>query len=89
MLVDEYLDLLAQRSPEILELDPAPDYPVSVAAAWDLSLERIQQNNPGARQLLDICASMAPSPSRAPSSAAAGASASRPRSTRCCASRSG
>ncbi|WP_217245932.1 FxSxx-COOH system tetratricopeptide repeat protein [Streptomyces sp. AC602_WCS936] len=62
MLVDEYLDLLAQRSPEILELDPAPDYPVSVAAAWDLSLERIQQNNPGARQLLDICASMAPEP---------------------------
>ncbi|MGC0374155.1 tetratricopeptide (TPR) repeat protein [Streptomyces sp. SAI-229] len=62
MLVDEYLDLLAQRSPEILELDPAPDYPVSVAAAWDISLERIKTNNPGARQLLDICASMAPEP---------------------------
>ncbi|MET9366288.1 FxSxx-COOH system tetratricopeptide repeat protein [Streptomyces griseoflavus] len=62
MLVEEYLDLLAQRSPEILELDPAPDYPVSVAAAWDISLERIQENNPGARQLLDICASMAPEP---------------------------
>ncbi|MCF2435290.1 FxSxx-COOH system tetratricopeptide repeat protein [Streptomyces thinghirensis] len=62
MLVDEYLDLLAQRSPEILELDPTPDYPVSVAAAWDLSLERIQRNNPGARQLLDICASTAPEP---------------------------
>lgn len=62
MLVDEYLDLLAQRSPEILELDPAPDYPVSVAAAWDISLERIKEKNPGARQLLDICASMAPEP---------------------------
>ncbi|ANS68576.1 NB-ARC domain-containing protein [Streptomyces lincolnensis] len=62
MLVDEYLDLLAQRSPEILELDPNPDYPVSVAAAWDISLERIRANNPGARQLLDICASMAPEP---------------------------
>lgn len=62
MLVDEYLELLERRSPEILDLDPAPDYPVSVAAAWDLSLERIQQNNPGARQLLDICASMAPEP---------------------------
>ncbi|MFC9886834.1 FxSxx-COOH system tetratricopeptide repeat protein [Streptomyces pilosus] len=62
MLVDEYLDLLARRSPEILELDPAPDYPVSVAAAWDISLERIQENNPGARQLLDICAGMAPEP---------------------------
>ncbi|MFD7456500.1 FxSxx-COOH system tetratricopeptide repeat protein [Streptomyces sp. NPDC059868] len=62
MLVDEYLELLEQRSPEILELEPAPDYQVSVAAAWDISLERIQENNPGARQLLDICASMAPEP---------------------------
>ncbi|MFE1251227.1 FxSxx-COOH system tetratricopeptide repeat protein [Streptomyces sp. NPDC058766] len=62
MEVDEYLDLLAQRSPEILEIEQSPDYPVSVAAAWDISLERIRQNNPGARQLLDICASMAPEP---------------------------
>ncbi|MFF4801661.1 FxSxx-COOH system tetratricopeptide repeat protein [Streptomyces sp. NPDC001351] len=62
MLVDEYLELLAQRSPEILEIEQAPDYPVSVAAAWDISLERIKENNPGARQLLDICASMAPEP---------------------------
>jgi Tetratricopeptide repeat/NB-ARC domain len=62
MPVTEYLDLLAQRSPDILDLDPAPDYPVSVAAAWDISLERLRENNPGARQLLDICASMAPEP---------------------------
>ncbi|MGW5462606.1 FxSxx-COOH system tetratricopeptide repeat protein [Streptomyces sp. NPDC003996] len=62
MPVDEYLDLLAQRSPDILDLDPAPDYPVSVAAAWDISLERLRESNPGARQLLDICASMAPEP---------------------------
>ncbi|MFI6930803.1 FxSxx-COOH system tetratricopeptide repeat protein [Streptomyces sp. NPDC050287] len=62
MLVDEYLDLLGRRSPEILELDPAPDYPVSVAAAWDISLEHLQESNPGARQLLDVCANMAPEP---------------------------
>ncbi|MDH6218765.1 FxSxx-COOH system tetratricopeptide repeat protein [Streptomyces pseudovenezuelae] len=62
MLVEEYLELLEQRSPEILHLDPAPDYPVSVAAAWDISLERIKENNPGARELLDICACMAPEP---------------------------
>ncbi|MDN0197451.1 FxSxx-COOH system tetratricopeptide repeat protein [Streptomyces sp. S.PNR 29] len=62
MLVDEYLDLLDERSPEILQLDPNPDYPVSVAAAWDISLGRIRETNPGARQLLDICASMAPEP---------------------------
>ncbi|MDG9709032.1 FxSxx-COOH system tetratricopeptide repeat protein [Streptomyces sp. DH10] len=62
MEVDEYLELLARRSPEILEIEQSPDYPVSVAAAWDISLERIRENNPGARQLLDICASMAPEP---------------------------
>ncbi|MFI9599342.1 FxSxx-COOH system tetratricopeptide repeat protein [Streptomyces sp. NPDC052043] len=62
MQVDDYLDLLEQRRPEILELDPAPDYPVSVAAAWDISLDDVQNRNPGARQLLDICASMAPEP---------------------------
>ncbi|MFI9154136.1 FxSxx-COOH system tetratricopeptide repeat protein [Streptomyces sp. NPDC053367] len=62
MQVDEYLSLLERRSPEILDLDPAPDYPVSVAAAWDISLERLRESNPGARQLLDICASMAPEP---------------------------
>ncbi|MGW1209788.1 FxSxx-COOH system tetratricopeptide repeat protein [Streptomyces sp. NPDC002499] len=62
MRVDDYLELLEQRSPEILDLDPAPDYPVSVAAAWDISLERIRENSPGARQLIDICACMAPEP---------------------------
>ncbi|GAA3818264.1 FxSxx-COOH system tetratricopeptide repeat protein [Streptomyces chiangmaiensis] len=62
MLVTEYLALLDQRSPEIHELDPNPDYPVSVAAAWDISLGRIAENNPGARKLLDICACMAPEP---------------------------
>ncbi|MEV0739608.1 FxSxx-COOH system tetratricopeptide repeat protein [Streptomyces sp. NPDC050549] len=62
MLVEEYLDLLNQRSPEILDLDPAPDYPLTVAAAWDISLERIRENSPGSRELLDICAWMAPEP---------------------------
>ncbi|MGW1209791.1 FxSxx-COOH system tetratricopeptide repeat protein [Streptomyces sp. NPDC002499] len=62
MLVDDYLELLNRRSPEILHLGPAPDYPLSVAAAWDISLERIKLNNPGARELLDICAWMAPEP---------------------------
>ncbi|MER7181760.1 FxSxx-COOH system tetratricopeptide repeat protein [Streptomyces hyaluromycini] len=62
MPVAEYVELLAQRGPEILDLDPSPDYPVSVAAAWDVSLERLRESNPGARQLLDICASMAPEP---------------------------
>ncbi|MEE1794574.1 FxSxx-COOH system tetratricopeptide repeat protein [Streptomyces sp. BE308] len=62
MPVSEYLDLLDQRRPEILELDPSPDYPLPVAAVWDISLGRLSQDNPAARQLLEICACMAPEP---------------------------
>lgn len=62
MPVDEYLTLLDERRPEILELDPSPDYPLPVAAVWDISLGRLSQDNPAARQLLEICACMAPEP---------------------------
>ncbi|MGW1817270.1 FxSxx-COOH system tetratricopeptide repeat protein [Streptomyces sp. NPDC002125] len=62
MPVDEYLHLLDERRPEILELAPSPDYPMPVAAVWDISLGRLSQDNPAARQLLEICACMAPEP---------------------------
>ncbi|MDF6046376.1 FxSxx-COOH system tetratricopeptide repeat protein [Streptomyces sp. JH14] len=62
MPVDEYLALLEERRPEILELDPSPDYPLPVAAVWDISLGRLSQDSPAARQLLEICACMAPEP---------------------------
>nr|WSW57390.1 FxSxx-COOH system tetratricopeptide repeat protein [Streptomyces sp. NBC_00998] len=62
MPVSQYLDLLDQRRPGILELDPSPDYPVSVAAAWNISLDQLANTNPAARQLLEICACMAPEP---------------------------
>ncbi|MEB3962960.1 FxSxx-COOH system tetratricopeptide repeat protein [Streptomyces kunmingensis] len=62
MPVAEHLELLAQRRVEILDLDPNPDYPVPVAAAWNLSLDRLAQEQPAARQLLEICALMAPEP---------------------------
>ncbi|WP_313896343.1 FxSxx-COOH system tetratricopeptide repeat protein [Streptomyces sp. YIM 98790] len=62
MPVAEYLDLLEQRRPGVLELDPSPDYPISVAAAWNISLDRLADTNPAARQLLEICACMAPEP---------------------------
>ncbi|MEU5285022.1 FxSxx-COOH system tetratricopeptide repeat protein [Streptomyces sp. NPDC020755] len=62
MPVDEYLQLLDERRPEILELAPSPDYPLPVAAVWDISLGRLSVENPAARQLLQICACMAPEP---------------------------
>ncbi|MER5945461.1 FxSxx-COOH system tetratricopeptide repeat protein [Streptomyces sp. NPDC001904] len=62
MPVAEHLELLSQRRVEILDLDPNPDYPVPVAAAWNLSLDRLAQEHPAARQLLEVCALMAPEP---------------------------
>ncbi|GGR21490.1 FxSxx-COOH system tetratricopeptide repeat protein [Streptomyces netropsis] len=62
MPVAEYVELLEQRTPGILQLDPSPDYPVSVAAAWNISLESLAESNPASRQLLDICACMSPEP---------------------------
>ncbi|WP_406246464.1 FxSxx-COOH system tetratricopeptide repeat protein [Streptomyces anulatus] len=62
MPVDEYLQLLDERRPEILEMAPSPDYPLPVAAVWDISLGRLSVENPAARQLLQICACMAPEP---------------------------
>ncbi|MDF6017665.1 FxSxx-COOH system tetratricopeptide repeat protein [Streptomyces sp. JH34] len=62
MSVDEYLGLLEERRPEIHQLVPSPDYPLPVAAVWDISLGRLSQDNPAARQLLEICACMAPEP---------------------------
>ncbi|MFH9396675.1 FxSxx-COOH system tetratricopeptide repeat protein [Streptomyces sp. NPDC017556] len=37
MPADEYLRLLDERRPGILELAPSPDYPLPVAAVWDIS----------------------------------------------------
>ncbi|MFI6876838.1 FxSxx-COOH system tetratricopeptide repeat protein [Streptomyces sp. NPDC050400] len=62
MPVAEHLELLARRRLEILDLDPNPDYPVPVAAAWNLSLDRLAEDHPAARQLLEICSLMAPEP---------------------------
>lgn len=62
MPVDEYLDLLDQRSPEILDLDPAPDYPRLRRRRLGHITGAAQGEQPGRRQLLDICASMAPEP---------------------------
>ncbi|CAM5264782.1 Cytochrome c OS=Streptomyces aurantiogriseus OX=66870 GN=GCM10010251_84910 PE=4 SV=1 [Streptomyces aurantiogriseus] len=62
MGTDEYLELLGRRGPAVDALDPDTNCPVSLAAVWDISLERLRELNPDARRLLDLCASMAPEP---------------------------
>ncbi|MGW0332496.1 FxSxx-COOH system tetratricopeptide repeat protein [Streptomyces sp. NPDC003011] len=62
MPADEYLRLFEQHAFELMASDPPPDYPLSVAAAWNLSLERLQRDHPAALQLLQVCAFFAPEP---------------------------
>ncbi|GHJ37779.1 FxSxx-COOH system tetratricopeptide repeat protein [Streptomyces sp. TS71-3] len=63
MAVPEYLRLIKEKIAELmLELVPSPDYPMSVAAAWDVSLRQLEQRNPAALQLLQVCSFFAPEP---------------------------
>lgn len=62
MPVDEYLGLLESKRIEVLDASPSPDYRKSVAAAWQVSLDRLREINPGALQLLQVCSFLAPEP---------------------------
>jgi tetratricopeptide (TPR) repeat protein/nucleoside phosphorylase len=58
-----YLALFERRRQELLTHPPVPaDYPHTVAATWDLSLEQVRTQSPAAVDLLALCAFLAPSP---------------------------
>jgi tetratricopeptide (TPR) repeat protein len=62
MSVDEYLELLAKESSKVLAENPPADYPVPVAAAWSLSVARLQEQMPFAWELLRRLAFFGPEP---------------------------
>lgn len=69
MPVDEYLQIfederadLSNRRHELLAAGVPVDYPEPVAAAWNMSLQRLNQHHPGAIQLLHLCSAFAPEP---------------------------
>ena len=62
MPADEYLRLFEEQAAELLVSDPPADYPLSVAAAWNVSLGRLSRHHPAALQLLQVCAFFAPEP---------------------------
>ncbi|MET0133203.1 MAG: FxSxx-COOH system tetratricopeptide repeat protein, partial [Kibdelosporangium sp.] len=62
MSADEYLRLFEDKRAELLESSPPLDYQVAVAAAWNVSLDRLRRENPGAMDLLRVCAFFAPEP---------------------------
>ncbi|BCJ40514.1 cytochrome c [Actinoplanes ianthinogenes] len=62
MQATEYLRLFKDQQIALLEVSPPPDYPVPVAAAWNVSLDHLARNRPAALRLLQLCALMAPEP---------------------------
>ncbi|MFV2195180.1 FxSxx-COOH system tetratricopeptide repeat protein [Nocardiopsis sp. LOL_012] len=64
MDVSDYLDRLSEKTPEMIRLlQPVdPDYPIPVAAAWNVSLDQLAEDNPAALQLLQMCAFMSTAP---------------------------
>lgn len=62
MATDEYLRLLNDKRLELFDLDPPPDYRLTVRAAWSMSLEKLEADNLAALQLLRVCSFFAPEP---------------------------
>lgn len=62
MSVDQYLQLLEEKRIELLALGTSPNYELSVAAAWNVSLDKLEQVNLAALQLLQVCSFFAPEP---------------------------
>ncbi|MCS7483287.1 FxSxx-COOH system tetratricopeptide repeat protein [Umezawaea endophytica] len=63
MTADEYLTLFEDKRTELLSVGPPPtDYPVTVAAAWNLSMDRLSDKFPAAHELLQVCAFFSPEP---------------------------
>ena len=62
MPVDEYLRLLDEHMTKIMAEGKSPEYPMSMTAAWTLSVSALQQQLPEALELLRCCAFFGPDP---------------------------
>lgn len=64
MSAAEYLEQFARKKEEMIRLlEPEdPGYQVPVAAAWNVSLDRLAVTNPGALRLLQLCSFLASAP---------------------------
>lgn len=62
MPTSEYLRLFEDKKNELLETAPPPDYQLPVAAAWNVSLDHLEQRSPAALRLLQLCSYFSPDP---------------------------
>ncbi|XVS62383.1 FxSxx-COOH system tetratricopeptide repeat protein [Actinosynnema sp. CA-299493] len=61
MQVPQYLQLLEQNRVELLEAGTSDDQ-LSVAAAWNVAFNELEEHHPAALQLLQLCAFFGPDP---------------------------
>jgi tetratricopeptide (TPR) repeat protein len=62
MPVDEYLRLLEEHVTALMSEGKSPDYPLSMTAAWKLSVAALEERLPQALELLRCCAFFGPEP---------------------------
>ncbi|MGH3219109.1 MAG: FxSxx-COOH system tetratricopeptide repeat protein [Streptosporangiaceae bacterium] len=62
MTVDDYLRLLQEHVSDLMAEGKSPDYPLSMTAAWRLSVSTLEQHLPEAVVLLRCCAFFGPEP---------------------------
>lgn len=62
MPVDEYLRLLKEHAAKIMGEGKSPEYPLSMTAAWRLSVTTLSKQMPQALELLRCCAFFSPEP---------------------------
>ncbi|WP_045742702.1 FxSxx-COOH system tetratricopeptide repeat protein [Actinoplanes rectilineatus] len=60
--VGDYLRILADRTTDLLGANQATDYPMSVAATWGVTLDRLSGTDPVAVRLLELAAFFGPEP---------------------------
>ncbi|GAA1013069.1 hypothetical protein Aple_016310 [Acrocarpospora pleiomorpha] len=62
MSAEDYLRLLRERTSTLLSEGKPSEYPLSMTAAWGLSVAKLKENLPEAMELLRCCAFFGPEP---------------------------
>jgi DnaJ-domain-containing protein 1 len=62
MSVEEYLRLLREQLPELLEQGKPPEYPMPMTATWKIAVAHVRQQQPQALELFRCCAFFGPEP---------------------------
>ena len=62
MTAQEFARRFDERVREVLDEDLPPGYPASVFTSWQLAIKRLREDDPGAVELLELCAMFAPEP---------------------------